>query len=209
MVQFSSQFGTRCPHRWRERNGSYYNQRAMAKRRKQQLELHRTLKGGMPGLEPCLGGTLANAAAVCLDRNRHTSGVELAVSGQYRRRVSVLWDGPTDQIRRSYADLHEATEFGAAGVATAALNNFGGWVVMQRSRKGTGFDYWISKKDERSGPLFQNCAPLEVSGILSGDENELHRRVRIKKEQISVASTRRGKVAVVEFSAPRTRIVAS
>jgi hypothetical protein len=163
----------------------------------------------MPGLEPYLGGALANAAAVCLDKNHHSSGVELEVSGQYRRRIEVCWEGPTDQIRSSYADLPEATEFGAAGVAIAALNSFGGWIVMQRSRKGTGFDYWISQKDEPSGPLFQECAPLEVSGILTGDETELHRRVRIKKQQISVANTRRGKVAVVEFGAPKTRIVRS
>jgi hypothetical protein len=181
----------------------------MSKRQKKCLELHQTLTAGMPGLEPFLGGTLANAAAVCLDKNRHASGVELEVSGQYRRRIGVCWDAPTDQVRGSYADLQEATEFGAAGVAIAALNRFGGWVVMQRSRKGTGFDYWISKKDEPCGPLFQDCAPLEVSGILNGDETELQRRVRIKKEQISVANTRRGKVAVVEFGAPKTRIVRS
>jgi hypothetical protein len=181
----------------------------MSKPRKKYLELHRTLTGGMPGLEPFLGGTLANAAAVCLDKNRHSSGVELEVSGQYRRRVEVCWDGPTDQVRNSYADLQEATEFGAAGVAIATLNNFGGWIVMQRSRKGTGFDYWISKKDDHCGPLFQGCAPLEVSGILNGDDTELQRRVRIKKGQISITKTRRGTVAVVEFSAPKTRIVRS
>jgi len=163
----------------------------------------------MPGLEPFLGGTLANAAAVCLDKNRHTSGVELEVSGQYRRRIEVCWDGPSDQVRRSYADLQEATEFGAAGVAIAALNNFAGWVVMQRSRKGKGFDYWISKKNEPGGPLFQGCAPLEVSGILTGDDTDLQRRVQIKKNQISAAKTRQGKVAVVEFSAPKSRIVRS
>ena len=117
---------------------SHYNRRTMRKPRKKSLELHRTLTGGMPGLEPFLGGALANAAAVCLDKNSHVSGVELEVSGQYRRRVEVCWDGPTDQVRNSYADLHEATEFGAAGVAIAALNNFGGWIVMQRSRKRYG-----------------------------------------------------------------------
>ena len=181
----------------------------MNKRQKQCLKLYQTLTAGMPGLEPNLGGTLANAAAVCLDKNSHASGVELEVSGQYRRRIEVCWDGPTDQVRSTYADLQEATEFGAAGVAIATLNTFGGWIVIQRSRKGNGFDYWISKKDQPSGPLFQDCAPLEVSGILNGDEAELQRRVRIKKRQIAVAKTRRGKVAVVEFGAPKTRIVAS
>src|SRR5579864_6085092 len=181
----------------------------MAKQRKARIELHQTLTSGMPGLEPFLGGTLANAAAVCLDCNKHASGVRLTVSGEYRRQIEVCWDGPTEQVRRSYADLQEATELGAAGVAIAALNRFAGFVVMQRSRKGTGFDYWISRKDVASGPLFQNCAPLEVSGILNGDDAELQRRVRIKKDQISVANTRDGKVAVVEFGAPRTRIVGS
>jgi len=163
----------------------------------------------MPGLEPFLGGTLANAAAVCMDTNGHLSGVKLAITGVYRRGVEVLWDGPTDQVRLSYADLQEATEFGAAGVAIAILNRLDGFLVMQRSRKGKGFDYWISKKEKPCGPLFQNCSPLEVSGILTGDDAELRRRVRIKKEQIAIAKSDDGKVAVVEFGTPRSRIVRS
>ena len=135
--------------------------------------------------------------------------VELVVTGEYRRRAEVSWDGPTAQVRRSYADLQEATEFGAAGVAIATLNRLGGFVVMERSRKGTGFDYWISRHGDLCGPLVQNCTPLEVSGILTGDDAELKRRVRIKREQVAIAKTNDRRVAVVEFGMPRTRIVRS
>jgi hypothetical protein len=181
----------------------------MATKQKTRVELDRILTNGMPGLEPYLGGTLANAAAVCLDSNNHVSGVMLAVSGQYRRRVEVHWQQLTDQVRRSYADLEEATEFGAAGVAIAELRTISDFVVVQRAKKGKGFDYWISRDGQPSGPLFQNCIPLEVSGILKGDKFQLERRVKIKKEQISVANIPNGKVAVVEFGTPQTRIVRS
>jgi hypothetical protein len=179
----------------------------MARRRKNSVQLQRCLTKGMPGLEPLLGGTLANAAAVCMNVNGHVSGVKLSLSGDYREQLQLYWNGPTERIRRSYADLQEATEFGAAGVAIATLNQIEGFVVMQRSRKGTGFDYWIARKGEPSGPLFQGCTPLEVSGILNGDDAELQRRVRIKKQQITGAYSARAKVAVVEFGTPRTRIV--
>lgn len=160
----------------------------------------------MPGLEPSLGGTLANAAAVCMHANGHASGVLLSVSGEYRDQLELCWNGPTQRVRRSYADLQEATEFGAAGVAIATLNRIDGFIVMQRSRKGTGFDYWMAKKGEPTGPLFQGCIPLEVSGILNGDDAELQRRVRIKRQQIGGSYSARAKVAVVEFGTPRTRI---
>lgn len=163
----------------------------------------------MPGLEPFLGGALANAAAVCLDTNGHQPGVNLGVSGEYEKSVQVVWTPPSRQVSRSYADLQEATEYGAAGVAIAALNHFGGFVVMQRSRKGSGFDYWISKGGNPSGPLFQNCTPLEVSGILSGNDEEVERRVRTKKQQISVSRRRPRRVAVVEFGMPKARIIRS
>lgn len=160
-------------------------------------------------MEPMLGGMLANAAAVCMHSNGHVPGVHLAITGEYRRRLELSWDGPTHQVCRSYADLQEATEFGAAGVAIAALNRLGGFVVIQRSRKGTGFDYWISRYGEPAGPLFQNCTWLEVSGILKGDDTKLQRRVRIKRAQVSNGKCTTGRVAVVEFGAPRTRIVRS
>lgn len=136
----------------------------------------------MPGLEPHLGGALANAAAVCMNENGHQPGGRLVVSGNYNRSIDLIWQMPSDQIRRSYADLQEATEFGAAGVAIALMNRLGRFVVMQRSRKGKGFDYWIAASTSASGPLFQNCVRLEVSGILTGDDSEFERRVRMKKK---------------------------
>jgi hypothetical protein len=39
-----------------------------------------------------------------------------------------------------------------------------GYTVIERSRKGTGFDWWLGTEDN----LFQGKVRLEVSGILRG-----------------------------------------
>jgi len=80
------------------------------------------------------------------------------------------------------------------------------YTVVERARKGPGFDYWLGKKDSVA-PLFQDKARLEVSGLRRGDDRSLESRVRRKAKQIE-ASDRGlpGLVAVVEFSSPRTRV---
>lgn len=77
---------------------------------------------------------------------------------------------------------------------------------MEISRKGTGFDYWLGRKDSNA-LLFQNKARLEVSGIRRGDEVAIETRVRRKLKQIEPTDALLpGLVAVVEFSSPRTRV---
>jgi hypothetical protein len=39
------------------------------------------------------------------------------------------------------------------------------FTVIERSRKGTGFDYWLGSEDEAGELPFQNKVRLEVSGI--------------------------------------------
>ena len=72
---------------------------------------------------------------------------------------------------------------------------------MRRSRKGTGFDYWLGLKGDR---LFQHSARLEVSGIRQGSDEAVQKRVNQK-----VAQTKRSDnlklaafIVVVEFGIP-------
>lgn len=73
--------------------------------------------------------------------------------------------------------------------------------MTQRSRKGTGFDYWLG--DEADMP-FQNKARLEVSGIRNGDQKIIKARVREKLTQTEVSDKTRlpAYVVVVEFGRP-------
>jgi len=164
------------------------------------------LRKGMPGLTLAAGGYLAEAAAVCLEDRKHASEVSLSVEGSYRRAVRLSWEQVSDQQRRTHADLHEATEYGACGIAILIVESACQKVVVERSKKGTFFDYWVGK--EGKGELFQDRARLEVSGILDGDDKKVEMRTSQKLDQISQA---KGKlptyVAVIEFGRPKARVI--
>lgn len=76
------------------------------------------------------------------------------------------------------------------------------YTVIERSRKGTGFDYWLGDKNSY---LFQKKARLEVSGILKGDDSLLKSRHAAKEEQTSKSDELciPAYVSVIEFSKPK------
>ena len=165
------------------------------------------LSNGLPAITPELGGALAQAAGVCLESQGHSQGVLLRVTGHLNHTYGLNWPSVTDQTRRTWADLEEATEYGAAAVAVLLTKKELGYAVVERSAKGTGIDYWLG--DETEGPLFQNKARLEVSGILSAEESgrdaekAVARRVREKLKQTQTSSgSIPAYVVVVEFGSP-------
>ena len=78
--------------------------------------------------------------------------------------------------------------------------------VVQRSWKGTGFDYWLGLKEDE---LFQNAARLEVSGIRQGGDKDMEKRIKQKTDQISKSDRMRlpAFVVVVEFGRPLAAVV--
>ena len=75
-------------------------------------------------------------------------------------------------------------------------------VVVERSRKGTGFDYWLGEKDHDGLP-FEGTSRLEVSGILTGTRAQVDSRIRQKKRQMNPTDhLAPGFIAVVEFGTP-------
>jgi len=165
------------------------------------------LRKGTVGITPEFGGTLCQAASVCLEHRSHQSGVLMTLSGSIvSDPVSVTWPPTDDQIRRCFADLQFATEFGGYGVAILIVEEFTDYRVIQRSAKGTGFDYWLGPKGS-TAPLFQDKGRLEVSGILDGDENSLRRRLQDKMAQLARGGvTGQGYGVVVHFGNPETRV---
>jgi len=76
------------------------------------------LNDGLPGLSPAWGKLLAEASAVCLDNQGHTNGVMLIIFGSKEEKRQIFWETKiTEQIRNSWQDEIELTEFGACGVA--------------------------------------------------------------------------------------------
>jgi hypothetical protein len=165
------------------------------------LSLVSLAEGTMPGLSRACGTVLAEAAAVCLEERQHRSGVTFHLTGTKVGQFLVEWPPVDDQARRSHNDLQEATERGAYGIAILIVCDLTGMVVVERSKKGPGFDYWLGEEDDDE--LFQGKARLEVSGILSGSRSQVQARVRQKREQVKPSDhLAPGYVAVVEFGTP-------
>jgi hypothetical protein len=163
------------------------------------------LSAGQPGLTSESGGAMAQCASVCLESQGHTRGVELSVRGYIANNYILDWPPVTDQVRRTWADLREATEKGAEGIAILLLKQELGYAAIERAAIGTRIDRWLG--EESDAPNFQRKARLEVSGILNGSDGEVKRRLREKIDQVNfIDSQLPAYVVVVEFSHPLAEV---
>ena len=141
------------------------------------------LNEGLPAISPAFGAFLVEAARVCLAEGGHAHGVQLEVIGDQSIEFQLHWDDElSEQIRNSWSDLQEATEYGATCMALLLVLALTDLTVVRRSVKGTGFDYWLGRKEIEEG-TFQECARLEISGILSGNLRTIEKRVKDKLRQ--------------------------
>ena len=168
------------------------------------LDLNELPFGRMPGITAEVGGGLAQAAAVCLESHGHAQGVALTVRGDRQGRHQVYWPQATPQAKRAWADEEEATEQGAAGVAALLAREEIGCVVVERAKRGTGFDYWLGSQTVEEVAPYE--AKMEVSGIRNG-KPEVAKRVRQKLAQMArpnppVAPNLPAYAVVIEFSSP-------
>jgi len=110
------------------------------------------LESGMPALTPAMGAVLKEAASVCLSDNGHTAPVTLH---QKRSSEALLlqWSPATDVMNRTYNDMPRTTELGACGIAILVVRKESGLTVVEQSRKGTGFDYWLGADSINSGTV--------------------------------------------------------
>jgi len=164
---------------------------------------------GLPAIMPQYGAALAQAGAVCFEDQNHPKGVELKVDGTFQAKYRVFWQDVTDQMRRNWNDADTATEFAALGVAFLLVLDLTEYTVTNTSRKGTGFDYWLGKKDNGDELLFQNKARLEVSGIRKGSYSQVKARVKQKLEQVKPSDSPflPAYIVVVEFNTPLSHVV--
>ena len=171
----------------------------------QGMDLNR-LGQGTPGITPEFGACLAQAAAVCLEEQGHSTGAIMDVDGVFESTFSVLWDRATEQMKKCWGDVEVTTEHGAYGVAILLVINLTEYTIIERSKKGTGFDFWLGHANDTE-PLFQGKARLEVSGIRSGNERAISDRVRRKVTQVGMGKSKLPGIIIVEFSGPRSRIM--
>jgi hypothetical protein len=164
------------------------------------------LASGTPGITSRFGAALAEAASVCLDERGHSSPAFMTVHGTLEAKAELSWQSPDDQARRCWADPEVATEYGAYGLATLLVPEISGLTVVERSKKGTGFDYWLGEKGDE-GPLFQGKARLEVSGIRTGSDTAVESRAKQKLRQTQPSDGAvPAIVVVVEFGRPQSLV---
>lgn len=151
---------------------------------------------------------MAEAAAVCLEHLGHPETVQLHVRNNDEVYVELIRQAVTNDTRIAYADLERATELGACGVALLLIGPICGFTAIRPSRKGTGFDYWLGPNTTPPGLPFQDCARLEVSGILDGDDAKFKSRLaqKLKQPTRSDSTGLPAFAVVVEFSVPQTEV---
>lgn len=161
---------------------------------------------GRVGIPPATGKSIADAASVCLNERGHFSPTTMTIAGIYEVNAVIDWLPPSDQAKRWWNDDEYATEHGAYCIAALMVEHCG-LEIVQRSKKKTGFDFWLAPRNSQSN-LFQDLIRLEVSGIRNGDATVLEARVRQKIKQTKVSDgALPAVVIVVEFGKPAAKMV--
>ena len=164
------------------------------------------IRMGTPGITPVEGANLYENSIVALHNSGHVSPVTLRMEGLRTEPFSLAWDDVfDDQMRRTYADEQSVTERATIAVSVMLALRTTPYTVIERSRRGTGFDYMLGHSDD---PFFRAKARLEVSGIMhETDSNTLARRFEQKCAQTNRSAATRlpAYVSVVEFSTPKAK----
>jgi predicted transcriptional regulator len=150
----------------------------------------------------------AEAAAICFEENNFNGAVSLKIE-QGDKEIAVFhltWSDVSQQVKDMHNDLIYETEYGAYCIAFLIIHHLTDYKVIRRSKRKTGFDYWLGKK-EADYP-FTDVARLEVSGILKGKSSEVSRRIKVKKEQITQSDSSQlpAYIIVTEFKKPLSKI---
>ena len=171
------------------------------------LDLNDLASGDIPAITPILGAMMAEAASVCLESQGHiASNTVLVTSGYVSKNYSLIWNPTTPQALRAYRNENRTTEHGAEGVATLIAHTELEHTVIEASRIGTGFDWWLGEENDET---FQRKGRLEVSGIRRGSDRDIDARVSEKLAQTSRSDDAGlpAYVIVVEFGRPAAKVV--
>ena len=160
------------------------------------------VKEGFPGISPVSASHLYESFEVVMHQSGHPEEVKIQMKGFSEDPISLHWsDCYDDQKERTYTDLQYTTEHGAVCLAVMLAKTLTQYTIIERSRKGTGVDYWLGASDD---VLFQRKARLEVSGIFKGNEKDVARRFAEKVMQTASSDSTELPVfiSVVEFGTP-------
>lgn len=162
------------------------------------------LSKGMPGITPAQGAFMQENVVVALCRAGHHCPTQVSLSGVARKDIDIIWDDGslTEQMKAAHNDEQDNTEYAAVGVSALLTPYLTDYTIIQRSQKGTGYDYALAKKETP----FVFAALLEVSGIFrETPDNTIVKRAAEKRKQIrkSEKMNLEEYISIVEFSTPK------
>ena len=170
------------------------------------------LKRGYPGLDKDAGASHRKAAMVCLESQKHQSGVlcEIKSLQETMSMLRLTWiEAVTQQMKNTWYDRREASEMGAAGLAILVIHSRTKFTVLRRmdQDEDTGMDYWLSKSkghEDLTENFLLGYARLEVAGRRSDSAKSIEKLVRdkLKRSRKSDGTGTLAYVVVVEFSKP-------
>ena len=169
------------------------------------LDLVGLAREGVPNMTQAWCATLAECASLCLHHNGYRDSANLKIQGDFETTIPTAMLPVDDVILRTHNDLDVAAELGAYGVAFLLINALTPLTIVERSKKGTGFDYWLGDKEDL---LLQHKARLEVSGLCNGSNKEFNRRIKKKQNQARVSDNLclPAWVVITDFGSPRAHI---
>lgn len=153
------------------------------------------------GVTPGIAAAYAEAATICLGRH-HSSPQKVLLQDDAGDRQSIAeWQAPDKRTQDGWANKDDATEFGAYGLALAAVELTRGVVAVRRAETRTGADYYLNSPGAPADDI-EASLRLEVSGTDEGNDTVIQSRLRQKLEQATVGNCNLPAIAtVVGFAA--------
>ena len=168
------------------------------------------LADGVPVIPEEAVGFYKQNCMVAFHHNGHSSGVILAVHGNdIVVRFEICWTGETtEQLIRAYRDPIRLADNAACAIALLLIRKMTPFTAVEQSVVGTTIDYYLARQDRSDDLIFNNVARLEVSGILTeNEENTIDRRIAEKRRRLRHEADLNDFIVVVEFGRPWSKLV--
>jgi hypothetical protein len=149
-----------------------------------------------PGVTPVISASYAEAATVCLGRHHQPPQPISLQDRDAIMSVNAEWEPADERTRNGWANMDDATEYGAYGLALAAVELTRGMVAVRRAETRTGADYYLGLPGRRADDL-ESSFRLEISGTDQGNESVIQARLRQKVEQALAGTSNLPAIATV------------
>jgi hypothetical protein len=161
----------------------------------------------MPGITPDYASVISACAGICLKHHDHETFVTLKLEGSRQANVAMTWREPVAAEIACYGQASDpdVIRWAAECVAIRVIAHVLGLHVVEKSWRGTGFDFWLVHSHV-SQWTWSDLVRLEVSGILEDNEVELRRRLREKLAQMAPTDPIMGYAAIVMFGALKVNV---